>query len=90
MNKHKLNIRMDLLRAAQVSLDVGKPFKEDIVNTFLNKAKSTFDANLSEEKHLRNEIAFYQKQIPSVGNSNLKRIQWAEKVMTIASRLGTI
>lgn len=89
MNRTKLNIKMDLLRVAKTALDLKNLFDEGVANVFINKAKSEFENNLQGELELKSELVVYQKQIPDIESDNLKRIRWGEKVMTLASRLGT-
>jgi len=90
MNRTKLNIRMDLMRVAKTALDIDQPFQENIANTFINKAKSEFEDNLKDETVLKDELLSYQTQIPNISNDSSKRMKWGEKIMTIASRLGTV
>jgi hypothetical protein len=90
MNRTKLNIRMDLMRVAKTALDTDRPFEENIANTFIDKAKSEFENNLKEESPLKDELVMYQNQIPEISSDNIKRLHWGEKIMTIASRLGTL
>jgi len=81
---------MDLLRVAKSALDVKNPFDEETSNTFLDKAALEFNSNLPQETILKNELGTYKLQINLIKDDPLKRIRWGEKVMTIASRLGTL
>jgi hypothetical protein len=90
MNRTKLNIRMDLLRVAKAALDLSKPFEVDLANVFINKARQEFDNSLKDEVALKDELISYQTQIPRIRVDNTKRLHWGEKIMTIASRLGTL
>lgn len=90
MNRTKLNIRMDLLRVAKTALDLSKPFEEDVANVFIEKAKQEFENNLKDETVLKDELVSYQAQILNLSTDDTKRLHWGEKIMTIASRLGTV
>ena len=81
---------MDLMRVAETALNLNKPFEKETANVFINKAKLEFENNLKDETVLVDELVSYQTQIPNISNDNIKRLQWGEKIMTIASRLGTI
>lgn len=89
MNRTKLNIKMDLMRVAKIALDLKNSFDQSVANVFIDKAKSEFENNLHTETALKVELEQYQKQIPLVAQDNLQRLRWGEKVMTLASRLGT-
>lgn len=80
---------MDLMRVAKIALELDKPFEENIANVFINKARSEFEENLKDENKLKDELISYQKEIPIIALDTKKRKQWGEKIMTIASRLGT-
>ena len=90
MNRTKLNIRMDLMRVAKTALELDIPFEEKIANTFIDKAKLEFENNLKDDYDLENELISYQTQIPSILDDSNKRLKWGEKILTVASRLGTI
>jgi len=87
MNRNKLNIKMDLLRAAKSALEINKEFDREISETFLNKAKEEFALVDDSDKKLLLEINIYQNQIGEIKSDPLKRIRWGEKLLTIASRL---
>ena len=90
MNRNKLNIRMDLMRVVKTALEIDKPFEKAIAYMFLDKALQEFESNLPKETLLKNELQLFNSQIDDISNDPLKRIRWGEKVMTIASRLGSI
>jgi len=81
---------MDLLRSAKSAFEINKPFDKTIANLFIRKALEEFDNNFPQETVLRKELANFQVQINSISSDPLKRIRWGEKIMTIASRLGSI
>ena len=81
---------MDLLRSAKSAFEINKPFDKNIANLFIRKALDEFDNNFPQETVLRKELTNFQTQIDSIATDPLKRIRWGEKVMTIASRLGSI
>ena len=81
---------MDLMRVVKTALEIDKPFEKAIAYMFLDKALQEFKSNLPKETLLRNELQKFNSQIDDISNDPLKRIHWGEKVMTIASRLGSI
>ncbi|OGC51111.1 hypothetical protein A2W32_00500 [candidate division WWE3 bacterium RBG_16_37_10] len=89
MNRNKLNVKMDLLRAAKTAFEINKPFDRNITKVFLNKAKDEFENKLPQETLLKNELMEFSLQIDDIVNDPLKRIHWGEKVMTLAARLGS-
>lgn len=56
MNRNKLNIRMDLLRAAKTAFDVKYPFEDKIAKTFIEKAKEEFENIVPSAIELKNEL----------------------------------
>ena len=81
---------MDLMRVVKTALEIDKPFEKAIAYMFLDKALQEFESNLPKETLLKNELQLFNSQIDDISNDPLKRIHWGEKVMTIASRLGSI
>jgi hypothetical protein len=90
MNRNKLNIKMDLLRTAKGAFEINRPFDKNIAGVFLNKALEEFDKNLPNEKELINDLSEFKSQLDTIYNDPIKRIRWGEKVMTVASRLGSL
>jgi|GEM_PF-1455062 hypothetical protein len=90
MNRNKLNIKMDLLRTAKSAFDINRPFDKTIADVFLTKALEEFDKNLPEETGLKKELVEFKAQLATVCTDPIKRIRWGEKVMTVASRLGSL
>ena len=88
MNRSKLNIRTDLLRATKTALHVDQPFQKELVETFIEKAIWEFENNLPEEEDLKGELQGYKEKVSLVEDNFLERIRWGEKVLTISSRLG--
>ena len=89
MNRTKLNIKMDLLRAAKTALEVDKEFDQNLAAVFLNKAREEFEKLQDSEKNMVNELIIYQENMHSLHNDSENRKRWGEKVLTVASRLST-
>ena len=89
MNRNKLNIKMDLLRASKTALDTDKNFDQEITKIFLDKAKQEFAFIIDSDKTLLDDIETYQKQMKEMSSDPLKRIRWGEKIMTVASMLSS-
>ncbi len=87
MNRNKMNIKMDLLRAAKSALEVKSEFDPKLSETFLNKAKEEFQFIKDEERLLEKDLEVHCNQINDIKSDPLKRLQWGEKILTIASRL---
>lgn len=90
MNRNKLNIKMDLLRSVKTAFEINKPFEKEVTKVFINKALQEFETNLPKEILLKAELQEFGSQIDDIAKDPLKRIRWGEKVMTLASRLGSI
>lgn len=90
MNRNKLNIKMDLLRVAKTALDTSVPFNFQLADIFINKAKEEFSMVTDKESALVNDLNNYQIEMQDIVNDSVKRTQWGEKVLTIASRLSSI
>jgi len=78
------------MRVAKTAFEITKPFDKKFAELFLNKALSEFEKNLPEETLLKKELVGFQAQIDLVHNDPLKRLRWGEKIMTIATRLGSM
>jgi len=87
MNRTKMNIKMDLMRAARSALEIEKPFDKKTSDMFINKAKEEFAKINDIDRKLEEQLDSLHTQMAGLDSNPTSRKQWGEKILTVASRL---